>query len=95
MVRLPLHQRKVISYSLDVLRFATTRSSDTRIDRSEVKLALRYLLPHCPEKEPLLLFEDAACQPNEIGRAQGVTATFNGIMRQLRKAGCYQKVTPT
>jgi hypothetical protein len=94
-VYLPLHQRKIISYSLDVLRAATARSSDTRIDKIEVKLALRCLLPHCPEKWPLLLFWDAACQPNEIGRAQGVTAAFNGIVRQLRRSGCYEEVTPS
>ena len=93
MGRLPRHQRLVISYSVYVLRSATARSSEVRVDGFDVKLALRCLLPHCPESWPLLTFWDAAGQENEIGRAQGVTAAFNGIIRQLRKAGCYEDVS--
>jgi hypothetical protein len=59
-----------------------------------VRLALSCLLPHCPERWPLALYRDAARQDNEIGRAQGVTAAFNGIVRQLRRAGCYEEVSP-
>ena len=95
MVRLPRHQRLLISYSVYVLRAAAARSSEVRIDDITVKLALRCLLPHCPERWPLLLFWDAAKQENEIGRAQGVTAAFNGIVRQLRKAGCYEEISPS
>jgi hypothetical protein len=43
------------------------------------------------EPWPLSLYWDAAAQENEIGRAQGVTAAFNGIVRQLRKAGRYDE----
>ena len=57
-------------------------------------IPLRCLLPHCPERWPLELYWDAASQTNEIGRAQGVTAAFNGIVRQLRKAGRYEDVSP-
>jgi hypothetical protein len=53
---------------------------------------LRCLLPHCPERWPLELYWDAAGQENEIGGAQGVPAAFNGIVRQLRRAGCYEEV---
>lgn len=53
----------------------------------DVRLALRCLLRHCPERWPLELFWDSAAQENDIGRAQGVTAAFNGIVRQLRTAG--------
>jgi hypothetical protein len=63
------------------------------VDGIEVRLALRCLLPHCPERWPLELFWDAAQQTNEIGRSQGVTAAFNGIVRQLRRAGKYEEVT--
>jgi hypothetical protein len=35
---------------------------------------------------------DAAKQGNEIGRAQDVTAAFNGIVRQLRRAGGYEEM---
>ncbi len=66
------------------------RSGETRVDVVEVRLALRCLLPHCPERWPLELFWDAAAQENEIGRAQGTTAAFNGIVRQLRLAGRHE-----
>lgn len=91
---LPRHQRVVIALSLHILRSGVSRSSAVRIDVAEVRLALRCLLQHCPERWPLELYWDAAQQENEIGRAQGVTAAFNGIVRQLRRAGCYEEVTP-
>ena len=94
MAKLPRHQRLLISYSVYILRAASARSSHTRIDGIDVKLALRCLLPHCPERWPLLLFWDAAGQENEIGRAQGVTAAFNGIVRQLRRGRCYEETAP-
>ncbi len=94
MSQLPKHQRVVIALSVHILRCGVSRCSDTRVDVAEVRLALRCLLPHCPERWPLVLYWDAACQENDIGRAQGVTAAFNGIVRQLRRAGCYEEVTP-
>jgi hypothetical protein len=87
---LPRHQRVIISLSLHILRAAMVRSGETRVDGVEVRLALRCLLPHCPERWPLELFWDAAAQENEIGRAQGTTAAFNGIVRQLRLAGRHE-----
>lgn len=91
---LPRHQRVVIALSVHILRSGVTRCAETRVDGIEVRLALRCLLPHCPERWPLELYWDAAKQDNEIGRAQGVTAAFNGIVRQLRKAGRYDEATP-
>jgi hypothetical protein len=91
---LPRHQRVVIALSVHILRSGVTRSSDTRVDAVEVRLALRCLLPHCPERWPLELYWDAAGQDNAIGRAQGVTAAFNGIVRQLRRAGRYEEASP-
>ena len=94
------HQRIVIALSVHILRTAVARCGERRVDRPDVQLALRTLLPFCPERWPLVLYWDAAGQENEIGRAQGVTAAFNGIVRQLRRAGCYEEVpsagsTPT
>ena len=91
---LPRHQRVVISLAIHILRNGVTRCADSRVDGVEVRLALRCLLPHCPERWPLELYWDAAKQENEIGRAQGVTAAFNGIVRQLRRAGRYEDVSP-
>ncbi len=80
-------QRVIIDLSLHILRQAMIASSGERIDKVEVRLALRCLLPHCPERWPLDLYWDSAGQANEIGRAQGCTAAFNGIVRQLRVNG--------
>lgn len=89
------HQRVVIALSVHILRAGVAKCSEVKVDGVEVRLALRCLLPHCPERWPLELYWDAACQENEIGRAQGVTAAFNGIVRQLRRAGKYEEVTPS
>lgn len=94
MSKLQRHQRVVIALSVHILRSGVARSSDSRIDGVEVRLALRCLVQHCPERWPLDLYWDAASQENEIGRAQGVTAAYNGIVRQLRRAGCYEEVAP-
>lgn len=90
MATLPRHQRVIISLSVHILRAAIARSGEMRVDVVEVRLALRCLLQHCPERWPLELFWDSASQDNEIGRAQGTTAAFNGIVRQLRAAGRYE-----
>ena len=89
MAELPRHQRVIISLSVHILRAAMARSGEARVDIVEVRLALRFLLPHCAERWPLELFWDPAAQENEIGRAQGTTAAFNEIIRQLWLAGRY------
>ena len=52
-----------------------------------VRLALRVLLPHCPEKWPLEGFWDGVNNAHEIGRAQTMTASLNGIRLQLGRRG--------
>lgn len=91
MAKLARHHRVVIALSVHILRSGVSRCSDMRIDGVEVRLALRCLVPHCPERWPLELYWDAARQENEIGPAQGVTAAFNGIIRQLRHADRYEE----
>lgn len=93
MATLQRHHRVVIALSVHILRAGVSRSADGRVDSVEVRLALRCLLYHCPERWPLELYWDAAQQENEIGRAQGVTAAFNGIVRQLRRAGRYEEIS--
>lgn len=93
MAKLPRHQRVIIALSVHILRSGVTRCSEARVDSVDVRLALRCLLQHCPERWPLELYWDAAAQENDIGRAQGVTAAFNGIVRQLRRAGRYEENT--
>lgn len=84
------HQRIVIDLAIRILRGAMTRSGSGRVDTIEVRLALRCLLHHCPDRWPLAMFWEAAATDNDIGRAQGCTAGFNGIVRQLRIAGRYE-----
>jgi hypothetical protein len=84
----------IITLSFHVLRNAVTKSGTARVDKVDVRLALWCLLGHCPERWPLELFWDSAAQDNEIGRAQGTTAAFNGIVRQLRRAGRYSDTDP-
>lgn len=83
------HQRIVIDLALRVLRSAMARSAENKVNTIEVRLALRCLLQHCPERWPLESFWDSAGAENDLGRAQGCTAGFNGIVRQLRVAGRY------
>jgi hypothetical protein len=81
------HQRITVDLAVEVLRQAVDACGDQRVDTAPVRLALRCLLPHCPERWPLVMLWDSAAQENDIGRAQGVTAAFNGILRQLEKSG--------
>jgi hypothetical protein len=78
------HQRVIVDLALRILRGAMVRSATNRVDTIEVRLALRCLLPHCPQRWPLEMFWEAAAADNAIGRAQGCTAGFNGVVRQLR-----------
>jgi hypothetical protein len=91
--KLPRHQRIIVELSVHILRGGMTRAADSRVDCVEVRLALRCLVPHCRERWPLDHYWSAAKQSNEIGRSQGVTAAFNGIVRQLRQSGCYEDVS--
>ena len=84
----------IISLLVRVLRAAMMRSDAAKVDVVEVRLALRCLLSHCPDRWPLELYWDSAGQENAIGRAQGTTAAFNGIVRQLRLVGCYDDALP-
>ena len=70
MSTLPKHQRVVIALSVHILRSGVSRCAEMRVDVAEVRLALRCLMQHCPERWPLVLYWDAASQPNDIGRAR-------------------------
>lgn len=76
-----------------ILRRAVNLSAQRRVD-GEVRLARRCLIAHARSAGPSNSARDAAQQKNEIGRAQGITAAFNGIVHQLRLAGCYDKTSP-
>lgn len=77
------HQRIIVDLSLHILRVAAARAGKGKVDTIEVRLALRCLLAHCPERWPLDMFWSSASTEHDIGRAQGCTASLNGIFRQL------------
>ncbi len=54
-----------------------------KVDTIEVRLALRCLIAHCPERWPLDMFWNSAGTDHDIGRAQGCNAALNGIVRQV------------
>ncbi|MFK4874034.1 hypothetical protein [Novosphingobium sp. ZW T3_23] len=76
-----------------ILRPAVNLSAQRRVD-GEVRLARCCLLAHARSTTLSNSTRNAAQQKKEIGRAQGVTAAFNGIVRQLRFAGRYDKTSP-
>ena len=86
---MPLDRREgiLVKLAVDVVREAMEASSAVRGDTSAVRLALRILLPHCPERWPLTMFWESAGQDHVIGREQGMNAAYNGILVQLRRAG--------
>ena len=77
------HQRIIIDLSLHILRAAAARSDKGKVDTIEVRLALRCLVTHCPERWPLDMFWNSAGTDHDIGRAQGFTAALSGIVRQI------------
>ena len=75
-----------IERAIDVLRAAMQASDAAPQQTPGVKLALRVLRRHCPD-DWLLQFWNAAGAADQIGRGQGLTASYNGVMRQLRARG--------
>ncbi|MBI0475007.1 hypothetical protein D9601_06485 [Sphingomonas sp. MA1305] len=82
-------QRITIDLAVKILRQAMTATRATDVEPEPVRLALRCLMPHCPERWPLLQFWEGWLGTHEIGRAQSMTAAFNGIIRQLRRSGSW------
>jgi hypothetical protein len=87
--KLSPRQREEIRLALEILARAVDHAGRRQVKTADVRLALLVLLPHCPENWPLVQFWDSADQANDIGRSQGVTASFNGIGVQLKAAGRY------
>ena len=83
---MPPGDQKTIDLALEVLRETMALRKPPQ-SLTSVRLALRVLLPHCPERWPLTSFWSGVENEHEIGRAQTMTASFNGIMLQLEKRG--------
>jgi hypothetical protein len=85
--------RITVDLAVQILRSTLDQTSSGRVDTVAVRLALRCLWAHCPERWPLVMFWEGAQQEHEIGRSQSVTASFNGIVRQLRRSGAYSEIS--
>ncbi len=79
-------EQTTVDLALDVLREAMALKKPPE-SLTPVRLALRVLLPHCPENWPLVGFWEGLSNDHEIGRSQTMTASLNGIMLQLEKRG--------
>lgn len=82
-------QRITVELAVQILRDAMTSGAQIAPDDATIRLALRCLWPHCPERWPLVQFWQGGLQPHDIGRGQSMTASFNGIVRQLRRSGAW------
>lgn len=80
-------ERVIIDLAVEILQEGVDEAGKAKVNTVAVRLALRCLLPHCPEKWPLVSYWDSSSQDNDIGRCSGVTAGMNGIMVQLRRSG--------
>ncbi len=58
----------LVKLAVDVAREAMEAAGSARGDTSAVRLALRVLLSHCPERWPLTIFWESAGQDHVIGR---------------------------
>ena len=85
--------RITVDLAVQILRDTLAETSNGRVYTVPVRLALRCLWTHCPERWPLVMFWEGAQQDNQIGRSQSVTASFNGIIRQLRRSGAYSETS--
>jgi hypothetical protein len=82
-------QRITVDLAVQILRLAMQTSGSAKGDTVPVRLALRCLWSHCPERWPLITYWESCVQAHDIGREQGMTAAFNAIVRQLRKSGAW------
>ena len=81
------YERYIVDLAVTVLREVVDAPAKEQRPSTAIRLALRVLLPHCPERWPLTQFWTGINGTHEIGRAQTVTASFNGIVHQLERAG--------
>jgi hypothetical protein len=83
-------QRITIDLAVQILRGAVVDSQKGKVDTVYVRLALRVLLPHCPERWPLVNLWEFASSDDPIFRGQNVSAPFNAILLQLGKSGAWR-----
>lgn len=80
------NERIAVGILVEVLAEAESAPAKEQRPSTAIRLALRVLLPHCPEAWPLTQFCDSIDGTHEIERAQTLTASFNGIAHQLERS---------
>lgn len=83
------NERVAVALAVQVLGEAEAAAAKDQRPSTAIRLALRVLLPHCPEQWPLTQFWTGINGTHEIGRAQTVTASLNGIKAQLGRSGAW------
>jgi hypothetical protein len=83
------NERYFVALAVQVLEEADAAPARDQRPTMAIRLALRTLLPHCPEQWPLIQFWTGINGAHEIGRAQTVTASLNGIKAQLRRSDAW------
>ena len=86
-VTMTRNEQAAVALAVQVLGEVEASTAKEQRPSTAIRLALRVLLPHCSEKWPLTQFWDGINGTHDIGKAQTVTASFNGIVHQLTRAG--------
>lgn len=86
-------ERVTVELSVQILRTALSDVDRVPADRAPVRLALRCLWRHCPERWPLYSFWEGCQGDRAAGRQQTMTSAFNGILRQLHRSGAWPDAT--
>ena len=84
------NERVKVALALKVLGEAEAAAAKGQRPSTAIRLAMRVLLPHSPKVWPLAQFWIGINGTHEIGRAQTVTASLNGIKAQLRRSGAWR-----
>jgi hypothetical protein len=83
------YDRYLVDIAVSVLKEMAHAPGKDQKPTHGVRLALRVLLPHCPERWPLTQYWEGINGTHEIGRSQTTGAAFNGIILQLKKSGAW------
>lgn len=75
----PKHQRVLTDLCLQVLHEAVGRPGHTEGQMAAVRLALRCLMPSCPDRALLTRYWTALTAEVDIGRDHGLSLAFEAV----------------
>jgi hypothetical protein len=79
----------LIELAVHMLRAAVERAKNERIDATDVRLALRCLLPYAGDRQLLVEFWTYAGQLHNANRSGSCDTVLQSIIADLRAAGHY------